>query len=186
MPPPATLVCLEQALNEGLRARGQVLDARRLFAPGNWHQSLSVVFDDAQALLPLLLRAGQRVRAQAFTMTLNRLRHSGSAGQTLHWSFRAQGKVDAFFALRDQLALALMREGLVTKPRNQPHLTVSYRAPGPLKRLARQHAEMAPVHWRVDTLLLLQALPDPYRYEAIAQWPLCPAPAGPESQGSLF
>ena len=187
MPPPAELASLVQALQGCLALRGQALDKQQQFVPTNWHQSLSVLFDDAQALLPQLLRAGQRVQAKAFTLTLNRLRHTGSeADQTLHWSFRAQGKEAAFFALRDELARALACEGLVTQPHNQPHITVSYHAPGPLKRLAREQAEMQRVHWRVDRLLLVQALHDPYRYRPLAEWQLSSAPPGPENQISLF
>ena len=187
MPPPATLACLEQALQGCLALRGQALDEHRQFVPSNWHQSLSVVFDDAQALLPQLLRAGQLVQAKAFTLTLNRLRHTGSAtDRALHWSFRAEGKEEAFFALRDELARALACEGLITQPNNQPHITVSYQAPGPLKRLACGQAEMQRVHWRVDRLLLVQALHDPYRYRPLAEWQLGSAPPGPESQISLF
>ena len=62
------------------KMKGAVADAgldvrhgSNLFAPANWHQSLSDVYPDSAEIKKRLLRVGDRIAATAFTLTLNRL-----------------------------------------------------------------------------------------------------------------
>ncbi|ARU04163.1 hypothetical protein CCO03_05260 [Comamonas serinivorans] len=190
MPSPAERLALVEALRQALAVRGQRLAAPHAFDPANWHQSLSPKCEGPPALRTVLRQAGAAAAEQtpAFTLSFNRLRDavSSSPASAIHWAFQVRGAAPGFAVLQQRLHEALRARGVAVPHGNRPHVTVSYRAPGPLVRLPRQHPEMGEVHWRVATVWLVRVRPAIPRYEAIDAWPLRPAPAGPEGQGELF
>lgn len=174
MPPLALRAEMQRAMAE----QGLV---RRLggamFALENWHQSLAGRFDGGPALRDRLLRVGSRIDATAFTMTLNRIRGQGAAAGAVHWAFHAQGRPAGLVSLLAAVRLALAGEGLVVDGGHSGHVTVSYRAPGPLPTV-----KITPITWLIDEVLLVHAGGRPYRYEVLSRWPLRPAP-GPALAG---
>lgn len=141
-----------------------------MFSAGNWHQTFSDRYPDERAFRQQLLQAGARVSAQAFTMTLNRLRDHSSDG-TIHWTFRVRGIPAGFTALLAAVRNALIEQGIEPGTGHTPHVTLSYRAPERLGATA-----MAPIPWTVDELLLVVGGGRPYHYEIIGRWTLQPHP----------
>ena len=154
-----------------------------LFAPENWHQSISAPLPSFDEMRDCLLDIGARIQAVAFTIVLDRLDGSGSeASETIHWTFRATRRPPAFEVLQDAIREHLKQDaGLEGLPRHTPHVTVSYWAP---HRIAS--TRIRPIAWRVDELLLVESRNAPYRYHTLANWPLQHAPAGLESQMEIW
>lgn len=168
MPPLAVRSEMQRALVEhGLAARL----GRAMFAPENWHQSLAGRFDGGLVLRDRLLRVGSRIDATAFTMTLNRLRGEHAAGAAAHWAFHAHGRPPGLMALQAAVRQALAGEGQVVEGGHSGHVTISYRAPGPLPTV-----KITPIAWTIDEVLLVHAGGLPYRYDVLGRWPLRPAP----------
>ncbi|ASK95899.1 hypothetical protein KWH01_17700 [Xanthomonas campestris pv. merremiae] len=141
------------------------------FYPGNWHQSVSDRFEGSVARAAML-RAGDRLDAQAITFCLNRITSRGT--DPLHWAFRAEGNPFAFIALQAAIAAALRAEGLRVAGGHTPHVTISYAAPGKLNH------PIVPITWHATEVLLVEGGGRPYRYVTLGSWPLRPEDLLPE------
>lgn len=168
-PQPKVLSAMEAAVSTcGL----DVLLGAALFAPENWHQSLSASYQrDTDADIERFLRAGSRITATAVTLRLNRARSQGTRAGQIHWAILAQGSPAGFRELVCAVQAALRAEGIDEYFVHRPHLTISYRAP---TRLPLQ--KIAPIDWTIDAVLLVEGSGQPYRYTTLAQWPLAPVP----------
>lgn len=177
-PQPAIRVRMEAAV----AAHG--LDERlgeAQFESGNWHQSFSDRQDDKPKVRAAMLRAGARVSAPSFVMTLNRINGTGVGPRGIHWAFRAMGKPKGLEAVLTSVRAALESEGIDDDSGHGPHLTISYKAPTPLPSVA-----IEPIEWMVDELLLVRGGGQPYRYEVVGRWPLAAAPEPPQQQFGLL
>lgn len=147
-----------------------------LSPPGNWHQTLSDRFFEGRGLAKSLQRAGDRVRASACTLLLNRIqgvdRSTPGRRERIHWAFRAKGEPAGFTALVAAVREGLAQEGLASPGGHTPHVTVSYDAP-----MALGTQKITPIPWTLEELLLVEGGGEPYAYEVIARWPLQPLPA---------
>lgn len=119
-----------------------------------------------------LRRVGDRISATAFTLQFNRIRGHD------HWELRCRGRPDGFEATLGAVRAELLRSDLQA-PGHTPHITISYRAPEPLKAVS-----IAPIEWQLNEILLVVGHGHPYRYEVIDRWKLSPAP--PSRQLPLF
>lgn len=159
-PPAAVLAELEAALPIEER---DALGAR-LFAPDNWHQSLSSVkYTSDPAIIEMMRRTGARISATAVTMVFRFL-----VGTREHLRLQPRGIPEGFRALLDAVESAL-DEQFRSSARKTPHITVSFRSPlGMLRRPIR------PVSWTLDEVLLVEGGGHPYHYEVLDRWPLTP------------
>lgn len=178
MPPPAEaaewLVRLEAAeVVAKLR--------ERMFAMENWHQTLSGRHFDADAeTITRLMRAGERIRAQAVTFRLNRVRWSrGVEGARNHCELLPQGRPQGFDSLLSATQDALRSVGLGDDEGHRPHLTLSYAA-----EEIHPVISILPIEWTIDEVMLLKGQGTPYRYEVLGRWPLLPS--SPRHQDDLF
>jgi len=151
------------------------------FESGNWHQSFSDRQDDKPKIRAAMLRAGARVSAPSFVMTLNRINGTGAGPRGIHWAFRAMGKPKGLEAVLTSVRAALLAEGIDDDSGHGPHLTISYKAPSPLPSVL-----IEPIEWIVDELLLVRGCGNPYRYEVVGRWPLAAAPEPPQQQFGLL
>ena len=181
MPPPEVVA----AIREVLRMHGlEQWLGPRLFAPGNWHQSLSERrFDATRADIALLRAVGERVRAHACTLQYNRIDGSLTPAGKHYVTLRAKGKPKAFEAVNQAVQHALrsanyddMATGVTA------HATLSYDAPSLLEKIDIEPS----IDWTIDELLLVLGNGDPYRYEVIDRWPLLPEIDPVASQAGLF
>ena len=154
-----------------------------LFPPDNWHQSLSHPVRSTPALRQGMLEAGPRIQATAFTMLLRHVRGKSGMDNAIHWEFTGQGAPRPFAALVDAVRLSLRRLALDGMPGHSRHVTVSYRAPGPLAS-----TEIVPIAWRIDEVLLVESAGSgaDFHYRTLGSWPLRAAPPGQESQRDLW
>jgi 2'-5' RNA ligase len=154
-----------------------------LFAPDNWHQSLSHPVASTPALRQGMLEAGPHIQATAFTMALRHVRAKAGLDNAIHWAFTGQGAPRPFAALVEAVRLSLRRLALDGMPGHSRHVTVSYRAPGPLAS-----TEIVPIPWRIDEVLLVESAGSGagFHYRQLGRWPLRAAPPGPESQRALW
>ena len=153
-----------------------------MFDPVNWHQTLSDRFYDRSQIEPLRC-ACARVRAQACTLTLNRIRGDGGP-EAFHWAFHALGRPPGFSRLLEAVKQALAAERLDTLHGHRPHITISYWAP-----LALRTHKIRPIPWTIDEILLVEGHrvgdhDEHYRYDVIDRWPLLPL--DPARQLDLF
>lgn len=176
-PPPAALAEMVRALTvAGLDDRL----GSHLFAPANWHQSLSHRYPAGTEIENRLLRAGERIAARAFTLTLNRFYGRGDS-YPLHWAFLAKGRPPGFDNLLAAIRVALFEEGFPGASGHSPHVTISYSAPASLPS-----TNIAPIAWPISEVLLVEGGGTPYHYEALARWPLLPDPDAQLQQIDLF
>ena len=182
MPPPAVRMAIEEAAH----AHGLV-DAlgRSLFAPGNWHQSLSErIFAPNDAQIDQLRAVGAAVQAHACTVAYTRIDSAANLSGRIHVTLRA-GSNTAFKPLLGavQQQLQLAGHGAIATGVT-PHVTLSYDAPAllPTVRLPE------PVRWSIDELLLVigHGHGDAYRYDVLGRWPLLPERDPPPTQMGLF
>jgi 2'-5' RNA ligase len=151
-----------------------------LFAPDNWHQSLSDRYSDEPELRDRLLHAGGRISAVSVTMTLNRI-ISKSGKRGIQWAFRARGEPPEFQELLNTVQAALRAEGLSEEQGHIPHITISYAAPA---RLSSQ--KILPIEWTVNEILLVKGGgEEPYQYRTLGRWQLL-APPYPYAQMRLL
>lgn len=136
------------------------------FAPRNYHQSFSERFFDAGDVAALR-RAGKRVDAVSFTMTLDRWQCS--LGPPVYWSIKPRHQNQEFDWLKSALGDALRAENLPSRCPSRQHVTLSYGAP-----YTFEAQTVEPIVWTLDTLMLLRGGGDPYGYEPVEQWPLRP------------
>ena len=181
MPPPEVVA----AIREVLRMHGlEQWLGPRLFAPGNWHQSLSERrFDATRADIALLRAVGERVRAHACTLQYNRIDGSPTPAGKHYVTLRAKGKPKAFEAVNQAVQHALrasnyddMATGVTA------HATLSYDAPSLLEKIDIEPS----IDWTIDELLLVLGNGDPYRYDVIERWPLLPERDPIITQAGLF
>ncbi|MBO9766249.1 MULTISPECIES: 2'-5' RNA ligase family protein [Xanthomonas] len=167
-PPPQVLEAMAGAV---AAHRLDALLGDAYFDPGNWHQSVSDRFEGSVARAAML-RAGDRLDAQAVTLCLNRITSRGT--DPVHWAFRAEGVPFAFVALQAAITAALRAEGLHAGGGHTPHVTISYAAPGKLNQ------PIVPITWHATEVLLVEGGGRPYRYVPIGSWPLQPEGLMPE------
>jgi 2'-5' RNA ligase len=181
MPPPEVVA----AIREVLRMHGleQWLGSK-LFAPGNWHQSLSErKFDPTRTDIALLRAVGERLRAHACTLQYNRIESSLTPAGKCYVTLRAKGKPRAFAALSNDVQAALRAADYADMATGvTAHTTLSYDAPSLIKKIDIE----APVHWTINELLLVLGNGDPYRYDVIERWPLLPERNPIVTQTGLF
>ncbi len=172
--PPAEV---RQALHDILLAQGLAQQlGNKMFAPENWHQSLSLRFDDDPAMRARLLRAGGRLVGECCTVLISQVSSSGWAARPpLHWAFRMRGRLGGLFALQRAVRQALQTEHLHDDGRHSGHITVSYNAPAPLAPVP-----VGPVRWTLSEVLLVCGAGQPYRYEVLGRWPLRAPPVQAE------
>lgn len=173
-----------RAAIEELLARHGILAmlGRQLFAPGNWHQSLSARYVDTPQVRELLALAGDGLRMQAFHIAFERLVTGQKEHGVFHWDIRPKAPGNELDEVVRALKVQISRQGLpLAKHGHAPHLTLSYGAgaslPSPLT--------IGPVPWTVDTIELVAGGGHPYRYTTLREWALEPA-SPPPSQSSLF
>lgn len=150
----------------------------RLFAPSNWHQSLSDSFGpEARGRL---LRAGDAFAGTAVAPCFNRVAWAATPQQRIHCTLHARGRPAGFDAVLARVRAALAGEGLDTAGMPRAHVTLSYAA-------ATQQPSIAivPILWTLRELVLLAGHGRPYRYDVLGRWPLQPA-ARPTHQHDLF
>ena len=180
MPPPPVRMAIEAAASEH-----GVLDAlgRSLFAPGNWHQSLSErIFDPTAAQVEQLRDVGAAVQASACSVSYTRIDSAANLSGRIHVTLRA-GSNTAFKPLLGTVQQALQQAGQGAIATGvTPHVTLSYAAPAllPTVRLP------APIRWTIDELLLVVGHGRPYRYDVLGRWPLLPERDPPPTQMGLF
>jgi 2'-5' RNA ligase len=148
-----------------------------LFAPTNWHQSLSDRFwTPSSEVISALHSAGTRIAAQAVTLRFNRLSSTGQG--PIHWAFRARGEPKGFVALVDEVRDALVAVGLPGGGHHKPHVTVSYDAPGVLPTVTLPH----PVDWLIDEVALVRSAGQgaSYHYVVKRTWKLQAPPSKPQ------
>ena len=180
MPPPPVRMAIEAAAREH-----GVLDAlgRALFAPGNWHQSLSErIVDPGDAQIASLRAVGAALQAHACTVQYTRIDSTANPAGRIHVTLRAGSNTTfkpLLGALQQQLRLA--GHGAIATGVT-PHVTLSYDAPAllPTVRLPE------PLRWTIDELLLVVGHGRPYRYDVLGRWPLLPERDPPPVQIGLF
>ncbi len=179
MPSPGAVAAWQARL-----AEAGVLDllGRRVFAPGNWHQTLSGRhFDPDADVRRRLLQAGDAIGAEACTLRFNRVGWSGHPeGGRTHCTLLSQGRPKAFDSLLAATQAGLATVGLGDGEGHTPHVTLSYDA-GDI----HPTRGIVPIEWTLDTLLLLEGHGRPYRYDLLARWPLR-TPPDPRHQVDLF
>ncbi|MGM8061117.1 hypothetical protein [Vogesella indigofera] len=152
-----------------------------LFAPENWHQSLSRPYRYEAGLCERLLLAGSRIAANCCVVTLNRISSQHAAAPGIHWAFRARGQPKGFPALLSAVRSALIAQGVDERQGHSPHVTISYRAPTPLSSRV-----IAPIDWTIDEIqLVLAGDSEPYRYQTLGHWALA-TPRYPYAQLRLL
>ena len=156
-----------------------------LFAPGNWHQSLSErIYDPSPAQIQALLAVGAAVQAPGSSLCLDRIDSALDAKGRIQVALRgpAHNKTSlmpVLTALRAQLHAAgfgALATGITA------HATLSYNAPRLLPRLRLAQ----PVWWAFDELRLVLGTGQPYHYQLLGRWPLLPDPDPPQTQQPLF
>lgn len=131
------------------------------------HQSLSMAYPDSDDIETAMRRAGAMVQARSVRMILNRVSSSAAADHQIHWAFRAQGRPAGFYELLAAVASALRAQGLPSQSGHTPHVTVSCRAPAPLRAL-----RIPEIDWRIEDIVLLRGGGQAHRYELLHSWPL--------------
>ena len=124
--PPAEI---REALSAAFERTGLMSElGDALFAPTNWHQSVSDRYADIAANRERLRDAGAAVRAAPFLMSFERLGSRGkTAGVDLHWEFQSRRKkVDGLIQLIDTLNARLAEQQMDAGGGHTPHITVSW------------------------------------------------------------
>lgn len=175
---PSTAVC--QALKLALAPL--LSDFGTLFPKSNWHQSLSEPHFGEEALKQQLLRAGDRIRADAFALTFDRIRSSGS-GEHIHWLLESGSPPREFKSLLAALSDALHAEGVADTAGHTAHITLAYKAGA---ALATRTFE--PVHWLIAEFVLVEGktVDGRYCYEVLKHWPMLPCSSPPPKQMSFL
>ncbi|MFC3532375.1 2'-5' RNA ligase family protein [Vogesella facilis] len=152
-----------------------------LFAPENWHQSLSGPYRDEPGRYEQLLQAGSRIAANCCVLTLNRISSLPATARGIHWAFRARGQPQGFRELLRAVRTALSAAGVNEEHAHSPHVTISYRAPMPLSTRV-----ITPIDWSIDEVqLVLAGDSQPYHYRTLERWPLA-TPGYPYAQLRLL
>lgn len=159
----------------------------RLFAPSNWHQSLSERIRRPTAReCATMLSTGAEIAASAHACTLefNRITSRVDPEGKIQWTLHSHGLPKCFDALRKSVRDKVEEVGELRMVHNpSPHITLSYSASEELRETI--WLDM-PVRWTIEELLLVIGDGDPYRYEVIGRWPLLPEKDPPATQMGLF
>lgn len=141
-----------------------------LFAPSNWHQSLSDRFADKPHIVEQLRSAGATLTARSVRFRLDRI-ESQVGPDGVHWAFRADQQVPADFAsLLQSLGAAITATTGRQPVRPTAHVTISYWTREHLRRMV----QIEPVEWVLGEVLLVRGGGRPYHYEIIDSWQLAP------------
>lgn len=174
MPAPRT----QDMMLQSIREHGvDKLLGSTMFAPGNWHQSLTIPYDDGPETQDALRRVGARVLSASVELILNRIAGSNGPNGKHHVAFRAYGRPRGFTALVSDIRAALRSEGLVDGGKT-PHVTISYWSPIVLATIP-----ISPIVWKIEDILLVRGGGAPFHYQELARWRLAPPPS---EQLSLF
>ena len=181
MPPPSVVAAIAGVVERS--GVGRQLGAA-LFAPGNWHQSLSErVFNASEADIQRLRGAGALVRGHACTLEYNRITSARDNKGRVQVTLRAYGEPPAFKALVAAVQQPLPGAGYAPLATGiTPHTTLSYDAPAVLDTVAIA----TPLRWTLDELLLVMGHGRPYRYDVIDRWALLPERDPRPTQCALF
>jgi len=143
-----------------------------LFAPLNWHQSLSDRFEDGVDLVERLLSAGAKISARAVRFRIDRIESRGGP-DGVHWEFKPERTPPEFDALPRNMGAAIASTTGCKQGGHTAHLTLSYWAPEHLPRMVA----IRPIEWVLDEVLLVRGGGSkPYRYEVVegGNWALQP------------
>lgn len=140
-------------------------DARRV-AVEHQHLTLAITadYDDyPYAVAKALVRAGTRVAAEPFELSLDRLSIGGRSA-----ALRPSRAVPMLNRLQQSLFDAMKGAGVASRPQwtFSPHQTLFYRESPP---------EQRPVdgfHWRVEQFVLICSHVGRTRHDMVATWPL--------------
>lgn len=184
LPPPQVVEAIRSAM---ARDRLEQRLGRCLFAPSNWHQSLSEriyspTAQECDAMLPV--GAAIAASAHACTLEFNRINSQVDPEGRIHWTLQGHGLPKPFEALRTHVRRQIEIAGETRMLHNpSPHITLSYGAAEPLQ----QTIQVDPwVRWTIDELLLVIGGGKPYAYEIVGRWPLLPEIDPPATQMDLF
>ena len=130
------------------------------------HVTLAITadYDDyPYAIVKALIRAGTRVMAEPFDLTLDRLSVGGRSA-----ALRPSRVVPLMTALQQNILDGMIGAGVAVRPQwtFSPHQTLFYRDSSP---------EQRPVdgfHWHVDQFVLLCSHVGRTRHDILATWPL--------------
>lgn len=151
-----------------------------LFAPGNWHQSLSGRYPDTSHFRQTLLGAGNRISASAFSMFFNRITSEGNRVGAIQYGFRGMGNPKGLQDLLLAVRHSLLEEGIEESMGHRPHATISYFA-----HARAEPCAIEPIEWKVDEVRLVQGGGQPYHYRVLAHWNLLPPQVQSSSQLEL-
>lgn len=139
-----------------------------LFAPLNWHQSLSDRFEDEPRTVERLRQAGGELHcARAVRFRMDRI-ESEPGPEGVHWAFKAERAPLDFGRLVQDLGSSTEAATGRKPVRPTAHITISYWAPESLRRMV----PIDPVEWLLEEVLLVRGLGRPYHYEVIDRWKL--------------
>ena len=153
-----------------------------LYAPRNWHQSLSDLHPATAR--EAMRRACAGLDAHAFELRLDRLESSGIASGRIHFQFvPSTGKPEGLATLLARVRERLHTQDIAETQGHRAHVTVSYNA-----RQGIEALRIEPVSWLIDTIELVEAAGrgNDYRYDVIEAWPLHPPLPSPPIQLSLL
>lgn len=180
MPP----VTVRMAIEATAREQG-VLDAlgRSVFAPGNWHQSLSErIFDPTDAQVYQLRDVGAAVQAHACSVSYTRIDSAPNLSGRIHVTLRA-GSNTFFKPLLGMVQQVLQQGGQGAIATGvTPHVALSYGAPALLPNVRLPE----PLRWTINELLLVIGHGRPYCYDVLGRWPLLPERDPQPTQMGLF
>jgi hypothetical protein len=145
------------------------------------HQSLSDRYRDTAEIRRRLLRAGDGVRAQAFSLSLDRLRCAPNERGSRNVELWMKADCEALTTLVTAINDGVCRQGLPRGGGHRPHMTVSYTFHGRMPSLQR----LPEVEVSIDAFELVVGGGKPYRYETLRRWMLSPASPS-TSQPTLF
>lgn len=132
------------------------------------HQSLSDRYVDRPWIRERLLLAGERVRAQAFTLTLDRLQCAANDHGSANVDVRMQGGSAALAGLVETINAAIAGQGLPPGKGHSAHVTVSYGFCGQMPRTRT----IPDIDVAIDAFELVAGSGTPYRYTTLGRWPL--------------
>lgn len=145
------------------------------------HQSLSDRYADTPEIRRRLLLAGASVRAQAFTLTLDRLQCASNDRGSRNVDVRMHGGCGALEALVQAINGAIAQHGLPMGGGHTPHITISYGFRGVMPRTRT----LPSVDVTIDAFELVVGGGTPYSYTTLGKWPLAPQ-TPPTLQPQLF
>ncbi|MET1023294.1 MAG: 2'-5' RNA ligase family protein [Pseudoxanthomonas sp.] len=145
----------------------------KMFPLANWLQSLSERYVDTPDLRMRLLRAGDAIKAQAFTLELDRLKAEKNAHDLFNVEVRSARTSDALEQLIQRINDSIADQRLPRGEGHSPHVTLSYTYD---RELGSRQLKIPAIAWTIDQFELVVGRGDPYRYQTLGRWALEPAP----------